>query len=81
MIKNIIGAAIGSKLAKQSPNVDNGTGAAIGAIAPVVLSRMSLPLLVAVGAGGYLLKRRRDNQNGAASDQGKKPAPKRQLAS
>lgn len=81
MIKNIIGAAIGSKLAKQSPKVDNGTGAALGAIAPFVLSRMSLPLLVAVGAGGYLLKRHRDHQSGTASDQDKKPAPKRQPAS
>lgn len=66
MIKNVIGAIVGSKLAQNSAKVDNTAGAATGAIAgtvlPFVLSRMSLPALVAIGAGGYLLKRYRDKQ-------------------
>lgn len=66
MIKNVVGAVVGSKLAQNSKNVGSTTGAATGAIAgtviPMVLSRMSLPALVVIGAGGYLLKRYRDKQ-------------------
>ncbi|MHA7820069.1 MAG: hypothetical protein ACX930_10530 [Erythrobacter sp.] len=69
MIKNVVGAIVGSKLAQNSTNVGNTAGAATGAIAgtvlPFVLSRMSLPALVAIGAGGYLLKRYRDKQETA----------------
>ncbi|MFO6430215.1 hypothetical protein ACLBKT_09005 [Erythrobacter sp. W302b] len=61
MIKNIIGAVAGAKLA-QNTKVDNGTGAILGSIAPALIARLSLPALVAIGAGGYLLKRYRDQQ-------------------
>jgi hypothetical protein len=61
MIKNIIGAVAGAKLA-QNTKVDNGTGAILGSIAPALIARLSLPALVAIGAGGYLLKRHRDQQ-------------------
>lgn len=66
MIKNIIGAVVGAKLAKNTPKVDNGTGAILGSIAPLVIARMSLPTMLAVGAGGYLLKKHREKQ--AAGD-------------
>ena len=66
MIKNIIGAVIGAKLAGKSPRADSATGATTGAIAasaiPFIISRMSLPSLLAIGAGGYLLKRHHDKQ-------------------
>jgi hypothetical protein len=62
MIKNIIGAVVGAQLAKTTPKVDNGTGAILGSIAPALIARMSLPALVAIGAGGYFLKRYRDKQ-------------------
>lgn len=62
MIKNVIGAVIGAQLAKNTHKVDNGTGAVLGSLAPMVLARLSLPAMIAVGAGGYLLKRHRDKQ-------------------
>lgn len=61
MIKNIIGAVAGAKLA-QNTKVDNGTGAILGSVAPAIIARMSLPAMLAIGAGGYLLKRHRDQQ-------------------
>ncbi len=64
MIKNILGAVVGARLAKNTPKVDNGTGAILGSIAPAVIARMSLPAMIAIGAGGYLLKRHRDPQAG-----------------
>lgn len=66
MIKNVLGAILGAELAKKTTQVDSTTGAATGAIAgtviPMVLSRMSLPTLIAVGAGGYLFKKYKDKQ-------------------
>ncbi|PLK23837.1 hypothetical protein C0V72_07220 [Porphyrobacter sp. TH134] len=62
MIKSIIGAAMGAQVAKKIPNVDNGTGAVLGSIVPMVLARLSLPTMLAIGAGGYLFKRYRDKQ-------------------
>lgn len=77
MIKNILGAVVGAKLAQNSTKVDNGTGAIVGSIAPALIARMSLPALIAVGAGGYLLKRHRDQKaaNGTASEAAT-PAPR-----
>ena len=63
MIKNILGAAVGAQLAKNTTKVDNGTGAIIGSIAPAIIARMSLPAMVAIGVGGYLFKRHRDQQS------------------
>ena len=62
MIKNVLGAVLGAQLAKKTSKVDNGTGAVLGSLAPMVIARMSLPTMVAFGAGGYLLKRYRDKQ-------------------
>jgi len=56
MLKNIIGAAVGSKLAKQ-PAKGGAAGAALATAVPFVLSRISLPAMVVLGAGGYLTKR------------------------
>lgn len=77
MIKNILGAVVGAKLAQNSAKVDNGTGAILGSIAPAVIARMSLPAMIVVGAGGYLIKRYRDQQaaNGAGSETAT-PAPR-----
>lgn len=62
MLKRIIGAAIGAKLAKNSPAVGGATGAALGAAVPFVLSRISLPTMVLMGVGGYFAKRWYDKQ-------------------
>jgi hypothetical protein len=65
MLKKIIGAAIGAKLAKNSPAVGGATGAALGAAVPFVLSRISLPTMIALGVGGYVVKRYLDKQEAA----------------
>ncbi len=57
MFKQIIGAALGSKLAKNAPAVGGATGAAIATAVPFVLSRMSIPAMIVLGAGGYAAKR------------------------
>lgn len=62
MIRNLIGAKVGAELAKNSSKVGTGSGAALGALAPLAIARLSLPALVAVGAGGYLFKRYRDRK-------------------
>lgn len=66
MIKNIIGAIVGAKLAGKSPKADSAAGATTGALAasaiPFIVSRMSVPSMLAIGAGGYLLKRRHDKK-------------------
>lgn len=66
MIKNIVGAFIGAKLMGKTHKADSATGATTGAIAasaiPFIISRMSLPSLLAIGAGGYLLKKHNDRK-------------------
>lgn len=62
MFRQIIGAALGSKLAKQTPAVGGATGAALGAAVPFIISRMSIPAMVVVGAGGYLAKKYYDKK-------------------
>lgn len=77
MIKNILGAVIGAKIAGKSPKVDNPAGAATGALAasviPFVISRLSVPVMVAILAGGYLLSRQKD-LIGSGSQQPAKPS-------
>jgi hypothetical protein len=69
MIKNIIGAVVGAKLAGKTPKANSAAGATTGAIAapaiPFVISRLSLPSLIAIGAGSYLLKRHHEKQAAA----------------
>ena len=59
MIGKIIGAYAGDKLAKQTSGLGIGGagGAALGVIAAGVLRRMSLPAMIALGAGGYVAKK------------------------
>ena len=59
MIGKIIGAYAGDKLAKQTSGLGIGGagGAALGVVAAGVLRRMSLPAMIALGAGGYVAKR------------------------
>ena len=62
MIGKIIGAFVGDRLAKQTRGVGGATGAALGVVATTVLRRMSLPAMLALGAGGYLAKKVLDKQ-------------------
>ena len=57
MIGKIIGAYAGDKLAKQTSGIGGAGGAALGVIAAGVLRRMSLPAMIALGAGGYVAKK------------------------
>ncbi|QUL36681.1 hypothetical protein [Erythrobacter sp. JK5] len=57
MLKNILGAAIGSKVAKQSPVAGGIAGTAIATAIPMIVRRVSLPALAVLGVGGYFAKR------------------------
>ena len=57
MIGKVLGAFVGDKLAKQTTAFGGPTGAAAGVIAASVLRRMSLPAMIALGAGGYVAKK------------------------
>lgn len=75
MFKRIIGAALGAKLARNSPVVGGATGAAVGAAVPFIISRISIPTMVVLGVGGYVAKRyvdkREKKNNGAPSMPGR----------
>jgi hypothetical protein len=62
MMRKIVGAAIGAKLAKNSPALGGATGAALATAVPFIIARASLPSLVMLGAAGYFLKRRHDQR-------------------
>lgn len=57
MIGKMIGAFVGDKLAKQTKGMDGATGAVLGLVATSALRRMSLPVMVALGVGGYVAKK------------------------
>ena len=72
MIRKMIGAAIGARVAKGHPALGGATGAMLAAAVPFVVSRVSLPAMVAVGVGGYVAKRYLDRK---AAEQAPQPAP------
>ena len=57
MIGKIIGAYAGDKLAKKTSSIGGPGGAALGVVAATVLSRLSLPAMLVLGAGGYVAKK------------------------
>lgn len=62
MIGKLIGAFVGDKIAKQTSGVSGASGAVMGVAATTLLRRMSLPAILAIGAGGYLAKKAVDKQ-------------------
>lgn len=64
MIGKMIGAIVGGNIAEKTRGVSGPTGALIGAAIPAVLARMSLPAMVAMGVGGYFVKKHLDRKNG-----------------
>lgn len=64
MLGKIIGAVAGGKLANQTKNIGGTTGAVLGAAAPFVLSRLSIPAMIALGVGGYAINRLRKKKQG-----------------
>jgi len=61
MLGKIIGAYVGGKAAKQTSALGGPAGAALGVIAPMIIRRISLPAMVAMAAGGYIMKKVLDN--------------------
>lgn len=70
MIGKLIGAAAGSHFAKYTSGVGGAGGAVLGAGAAALARRASLPVLVAVAAGGYLVKRHLDKREAAGGTSG-----------
>lgn len=62
MLGKIIGAGLGSKLAQSTKGMGGTTGAILGAAAPIVLKRLSLPAMAVLGVGGYFAKKYYDKQ-------------------
>lgn len=62
MIGKILGAMAGSHLAKSSSAIGGTSGALLGVGAATLARRASLPVLIAVTAGGYLLKRHNEKR-------------------
>ena len=78
MIGKIIGAGIGAKAAQNMKNVGGPMGAAIGAAAPLVLRRLSIPAMLAIAAGGYAYKKYNDKKD--ADGEAEKQPPKTSTA-
>lgn len=74
MIGKIIGAAAGAQAAKHSKNLGGVGGAAIGALAVPFISRLRIPVLLALGAGAYGFKKLTDKE---AKPARKKTAPRK----
>lgn len=62
MIGKIIAAVAGNQLAKTTSGIGGPAGAAIGVATVAVARRLSIPALLAVGAGGFLVKKYMDGQ-------------------
>lgn len=66
MIGKLIGAAAGSQIAKKSKDIGGIGGAAIGALAVPMITRMSIPALLLMGAGAYAFKKLTDDDGKAS---------------
>lgn len=53
MLRSIIGGLVGSQFKKSNPVQGGAAGAAIATAVPFIISRMSLPTMLATGVGGY----------------------------
>lgn len=62
MIRKLIGAAIGARMAKGHPALGGATGVALATAVPFVISRVSFPAMVVLGLGGYVAKRYLDQR-------------------
>ena len=67
MIGKLIGAFAGAEAAKRTSKIGGTGGAILGAVAVPIISRMRIPALLALGAGGYVASK--------LADKGKKSAP------
>ncbi|WP_202391615.1 hypothetical protein [Pontixanthobacter luteolus] len=63
MFGKIIGGFAGSKIAKSTSGIGGATGTLLGVGAATIAKRLSIPALVAVTAGGYLVKKYMDRKD------------------
>lgn len=75
MIGKIIGAGLGAKAAQQTSKIGGPMGAVIGATAPIILRRMSIPAMLAIAAGGYAFKKltEKNDSTGDTKEEGTQP--------
>ncbi|UIP07201.1 hypothetical protein LY632_02020 [Erythrobacter sp. SDW2] len=71
MIGKMIGAIIGGNIAEKTRGVNGTTGALVGAAVPAMIARLSIPTMLAMGVGGYFLKKHLDKK---AAEDGTTPA-------
>jgi hypothetical protein len=77
MIRKLIGAAIGASVAKRHKAAGGVTGAVLASAVPFVISRLSVPAMMALGVGGYVAKRFMDRSKTKPSrEPTPPPAPK-----
>ena len=62
MIGKILGAVLGAQAAEHTSKVGGAGGAVLGVAAAGVLRRMSIPAMLALGAGGYAYKKWSDKR-------------------
>ncbi|MBH5321295.1 hypothetical protein [Aurantiacibacter sediminis] len=67
MIGKIIGAMVGARAAQNVRSIEGPGGAVLGALAVPIISRLRLPTLLALGAGGYLVKKFADKEKAATT--------------
>ena len=63
MIGKIIGGFAGAKLAERTSKLGGTSGALLGAATVAVARRLSLPAIIAIGAGGYAYKKYTEKQS------------------
>ncbi|MEQ5787882.1 hypothetical protein J3454_08265 [Erythrobacter sp. NFXS35] len=71
MLRKVIGAALGAKLAKSSPAVGGAAGTVIATAVPFVLSRVALPGLAMIGAGALAFNYYRKHRDGTGHGTGR----------
>ncbi|OYX65217.1 MAG: hypothetical protein B7Y88_09570 [Sphingomonadales bacterium 32-64-17] len=57
MIGKIIGGFAGAKMAEKTSSIGGAGGALLGAASVAVVRRLSIPAMIALGAGGYAYKK------------------------
>ncbi len=63
MFGKIIGAVAGSKIAESTRGIGGPGGAVLGWGAASLVRRLSIPTMLVLGAGGYLVKRHMDKKD------------------
>ena len=64
MIGKVLGAVVGAQAAQHTAKIGGAGGALLGAASVGLLRRMSIPALLAIGAGGYAYKKWSDRREG-----------------